>query len=94
MRSFGERQAINTPIQGSAADIIKLAMLKTHQFLSDSPYRAKLILQVHDELILEVHKDDAKEVKAKLKEIMENVMELTVPLVADANLGRTWFDLK
>ncbi len=94
VRSFGERQAINTPIQGSAADIIKLAMLKTHQFLSDSPYRAKLILQVHDELILEVHKDDAKEVKAKLKEIMENVMELTVPLVADANLGRTWFDLK
>ena len=93
-RSFGERVAINTPIQGSAADIIKLAMLKTHQYLASSPLRAKLILQVHDELILEVHSDDAQEVKEKLKQIMENVIELNVPLIADANSGRTWFDLK
>ena len=69
-------------------------MLKTHQYLASSPLRAKLILQVHDELILEVHSDDAQEVKEKLKQIMENVMELTVPLIADANSGRTWFDLK
>lgn len=94
MRSFGERVAMNTPIQGSAADIIKLAMLKVYDFLKNSSYRAKLILQVHDELILEVHRDDAEAVEKNLKEIMENVISLDVPLIAEANTGKTWFDLK
>ena len=94
VRSFGERVAMNTPIQGSAADIIKLAMLKVSEALKELPYEARLILQVHDELILEVDEAHAEECSALLKSIMESVYELDVPLIAETNVGRTWFELK
>ncbi len=94
VRSFGERVAMNAPIQGSAADIIKLAMLKVSEALKEKAYLGKLILQVHDELIIEApiaHKDECEKM---LKEIMESVYSLSVPLTADTNTGRTWFELK
>ena len=94
VRSFGERVAMNAPIQGSAADIIKLAMLHVHESLKRSGIRGELILQVHDELILEVHREDAPQAAALLKEQMENVIALSIPLVAETNMGRTWFELK
>ena len=94
VRSFGERVAMNAPIQGSAADIIKLAMLKVHRALSENENLGKLILQVHDELIIEVHKDHKDECMAVLKEAMESVFTLSVPLTAETNWGRTWFELK
>ncbi len=94
MRSFGERVAMNAPIQGSAADIIKLAMLKVFELLQEKPHLGKLILQVHDELIIEVHKDFREECESLLKETMESICELSVPLTADTNSGRTWFELK
>ncbi len=94
VRSFGERVAMNTPIQGSAADIIKLAMLKVYELLKEKPYLGSLILQVHEELIIETPKQYEAECKALLKEAMENIFELNVPLSADTNSGRTWFELK
>ncbi|MBE7092312.1 MAG: DNA polymerase I [Clostridiales bacterium] len=94
VRSFGERVAMNAPIQGSAADIIKLAMLKVHKALEEKSYLGKLILQVHDELIIETPKEHLEECRALLKEIMENVCELCVPLTVETNAGRTWFSLK
>ncbi|MBR2861217.1 MAG: DNA polymerase I [Clostridia bacterium] len=94
VRSFGERVAMNAPIQGSAADVIKLAMLKVHEKLEEKKHLGKLILQVHDELIIEVHKDYAEECKKMLSSVMESVLELSVPLTTDVNSGRTWFELK
>lgn len=94
VRSFGERVAMNAPIQGSAADIIKLAMLKVHEALEEKSYLGKLILQVHDELIIEAPKAHAEECRALLKEIMEGVISLSVPLTVETNVGRTWFSLK
>ncbi len=94
VRSFGERAAMNSPVQGSAADIIKLAMLKVFNALENSSINGKLILQVHDELILEVHKNDALEAEKLLKQCMENVISLSVPLKADTNKGKTWYELK
>lgn len=94
IRSFGERAAMNTPIQGSAADIIKLAMVKVHKRLADENLKSRLILQVHDELIIEAHKDEVDEVKRILKDEMENVVKLSVPLVVDMSEGRSWYDAK
>ncbi len=94
VRSFGERVAMNAPIQGSAADIIKLAMLKVQKRLDEDSRLGKLILQVHDELIIEAPNEYKEECKKMLKETMEGVFELSVPLIADTNTGRTWFELK
>ncbi len=94
IRSFGERAAMNTPVQGSAADIIKLAMLKVSERLKKEGFRAKLILQVHDELIVEAPENEAEEVKKLLTEEMENVVKLDLPLVAEASLGKTWYEAK
>ncbi len=94
VRSFGERVAMNAPIQGSAADIIKLSMLQVNKMLNEKQHLGKLILQVHDELIIETPKEHQEECKKLLKEVMENVYELLVPLKADTNVGRTWFSLK
>lgn len=93
-RSFGERVALNTPVQGSAADIIKVAMVKVYKALKSGGYKSKLILQVHDELIVEALKSEAKEVKRILKENMENAVKLTVPLTVDVNEGDSWYDAK
>ena len=85
---------MNSPIQGTAADIIKLAMVRVHDALEKAGMRARLILQVHDELIVEAPEEEADEVRRLLKEIMEGVMELSVPLTADTGVGRTWYEAK
>ena len=94
IRQFGERAAMNSPIQGTAADIIKLAMVRVREALEKAGMRARLILQVHDELIVEAPEEEAEAVRAMLKDIMENVMQLDVPLTAEVNVGRSWYDCK
>ena len=93
-RSFGERVAMNTPIQGSAADIIKIAMVNIYNRLKNDGLKSKLVLQVHDELIIDAYKDELEKVKEILKYEMENAAKLDVPLVADMNVGDTWYDAK
>ena len=90
--AFGERVAMNSPIQGSAADIIKAAMVNLERELSASGLDARLILQVHDELIVECHRDCMDEVKGILKRVMENTIALSVPLTVDVQAGENWFD--
>ncbi len=92
IRSFGERIALNTPIQGSAADIIKIAMVRVYEELSKRKLKSRLILQVHDELIIETHRDEIEEVKELLKDLMETAVELDVPLRADIETGDSWYD--
>ncbi len=94
LRSFGERVAMNTPVQGSAADIIKLAMINVHKRLKEEGLKSRLILQVHDELIVEALKEELDKVKEILKSEMENAVSLKVPLVADMKWGRSWYDTK
>ena len=94
IHAFGERVALNTPIQGTAADIIKLAMVKVHQRLKNDGLKSKLILQVHDELIIETLKTEEEQVRKLLKEEMENVLTLSVPLIADTSSGFSWYDAK
>ncbi len=93
-RSFGERVALNTPVQGSAADIIKLAMINVFNRLKDEKLSSKLILQVHDELIIESPKSEVDRVCIVLKEEMEKAAELLVPLKVDMKVGHSWFDTK
>jgi DNA polymerase-1 len=93
-RSFGERVAMNMPIQGTAADIIKIAMLNVSARLRREKFSAKIVLQVHDELLLEAPKEESDSVKYILKEEMERVAELSVPLVADVNVGESWYATK
>ena len=93
-RSFGERVALNTPIQGTAADIIKLAMVRVHNRLEKEKLKARLILQVHDELIVEAPLDEEETVKKLLKEEMENTVRFAVPIIADTASGRSWYDAK
>jgi len=93
-RAFGERVAMNMPIQGSAADIIKLAMKNVARRLHDEGFEAKLILQVHDELLLEVPHAEVERVTHILKAEMEEVVQLKVPLVAEVNVGDSWYDTK
>ena len=90
MRSFGERVALNMPIQGTAADIIKLAMIRVDSRLRAEGLQARLVLQVHDELIVECPESEAEQVQGLLKEEMEGVAALSVPLLADAKIGKTW----
>ncbi len=93
-RAFGERVAMNMPIQGSAADIIKIAMIQVHKALQDGGYRSRLVLQVHDELLIEAHKGELDAVKQILKENMEQAIALSVPLDVDVNQGENWLDAK
>ena len=93
-RAAGERAAMNMPIQGSAADIIKIAMVKVHKALKDGGYRSRLILQVHDELLIETHKDEKDAVAKILKENMEQAVQLAVPLDVDVHEGASWFEAK
>lgn len=94
IRSFGERVALNMPIQGTAADIIKLAMVRVSNRFKKEGLKARLLLQVHDELIAEAPAGEAEKAAAILKEEMESVVRLSVPLVADANIGKSWYDAK
>jgi DNA polymerase-1 len=93
-RQAGERLAMNSPIQGSAADIIKIAMIKCHKQLLAEGLKSRLILQVHDELIIQTHRDELERVKTILKENMENAIELKVPLSVELNTGENWYELK
>jgi DNA polymerase-1 len=93
VRMEAERQAMNTPVQGSAADLIKRAMIDLHAALGAQKLRSRLILQIHDELLLEVPEAEAEAAQALVKRVMEGALELVVPLVADARLGRSWADV-
>lgn len=92
VRSFGERIAMNTPIQGSAADIIKVAMVKVFKELNRRNLKSRLILQVHDELVIEAHKQEVEEVKTIVRDIMENAIELDIPLKVDLKTGVNWYE--
>ena len=90
VRSFGERVALNMPVQGTAADVIKLAMVNVHRRLKAEKMKARLILQVHDELIVECPESEAERVQALLEEEMENAVHYSVPLIAEAHIGHSW----
>jgi DNA polymerase-1 len=93
VRMEAERQAMNTPVQGSAADLIKKAMIDLHRELAARRLRSRLILQIHDELLLEVPETEAEEARALVKRVMEGALALEVPLVVDARLGRSWAEV-
>ncbi len=92
VRGFAERNAINAPIQGSAADMIKLAMIRIHDTLNKKKMRSRMVLQVHDELVFDVHKDEIDETKALVKELMENALPLSVPVLVEAGTGLNWLE--
>ncbi|MEG9193651.1 DNA polymerase I [Lactococcus petauri] len=94
VRQGAERQAINAPIQGSAGDILKIAMINLDAALSEGKFKAKLLLQVHDEIILEVPKEELTAVQNLVKQTMESAVELNVPLLADENTGDSWYEAK
>ncbi|WP_407280887.1 DNA polymerase I [Lactococcus formosensis] len=94
VRQGAERQAINAPIQGSAGDILKIAMINLDAALSEGKFKAKLLLQVHDEIILEVPKEELAAVQNLVKQTMESAVELNVPLLADENTGDSWYEAK
>ena len=94
LRAFGERVARNMPIQGTAADIIKIAMIKVYNRLKNEKMLSRLILQVHDELIVEAPENEAEKAAAILSEEMQNAVNLSVPLIADAGIGKTWYEAK
>ena len=93
-QKFGERVAMNSPIQGTAADIITVAMVRVDQKLKESGLDARLILQVHDELLIEAHRSCAEEARRILKEEMESALICSVPLDVDIHMGDTWYDAK
>lgn len=92
VRQFEERVAINMPIQGTAADMIKLAMIKIHNELKKRKAKTKMLLQVHDELVFDAHKDEVKELQPLIKKLMENALPLNVPVLVDTGIGDNWLD--
>lgn len=91
-RSFGERVAMNAPIQGTAADIIKIAMIRVNESLKDKGLRSRLILQVHDELLIEAWEEEMEQVEEILKQEMENAAVLSVQLEIDMKHGKDWYE--
>lgn len=94
IKMFGERLAMNTPIQGTAADIIKIAMVNVYRRIKTEGLKSRLILQVHDELVLEAHKDELEYIKELVRGEMEGALSLSVPLTVDINIGNDWYDAK
>lgn len=94
LRSFAERTAMNSPIQGSAADIIKIAMIRMQKMLREKGLRAKMLLQVHDELIFEAPKEEIPVLKELVPKVMDSAVDLAVPLKVESASGDTWFDAK
>ncbi|OFX70211.1 MAG: hypothetical protein A2X12_08170 [Bacteroidetes bacterium GWE2_29_8] len=92
VRGFAERIAINAPIQGSAADMIKIAMINIFNFLNKEKLKSKLIMQVHDELIFDTHKSEIEIVKLNIERLMSNALKLHVPIVVDIGQGKNWLD--
>jgi DNA polymerase-1 len=94
IRSSAERMALNTPVQGTAADIIKIAMVKLYDEFNKNNLKSKILVQVHDELVIDTKKDEIDIVKKLLKEVMENVIKLEVPLIIDIEEGNDWYQAK
>ena len=94
MREFGKRVALNMPVQGTAADIMKLAMVRVHHRLKREGLRARLLMQVHDELIVECPASEREQVERLLTEEMEQAAQLSVPLIAEAHSGKNWLAAK
>ena len=94
LRAFAQRMALNTPIQGTAADILKVAMVKLKPAVADASLQAKLLLQVHDELIFDVPKEEIQPLASLLREIMVHALDLSVPLEVDVKVGEDWYDMK
>ena len=94
MRGFAERTAVNTPLQGTAADLIKLAMIALDRTMAERKLRSRMTLQVHDELLFDVVPEEAEELRALVKDEMEHVAEFSVPIIADVGLGQNWRDIK
>ena len=94
VRQFGSRVAMNTPIQGTAADIMKIAMINVNKTLKENHINGKIVLQIHDELLLEVSKEDKQQAKEILKQCMENAMKLSVPLEVEISEGEDWYEVK
>jgi len=92
VRQFEERVAINMPIQGTAADMIKLAMIKIHKELEKRKTKTKMVLQVHDELLFDAHKDEVEDLKPMIKELMENALPMKVPILVETGVGDNWLD--
>ena len=93
-REFGKRAAMNAPIQGSAADLIKIAMIRVDQAMKEKNVKSKMLLQIHDELIFLVPDDELEVMQALVKEAMEQAMELKVPFKASINFGQSWYEAK
>ena len=91
-RGFAERNAINAPIQGSAADIIKIAMVNIHAWLKKEKLKTKMTMQVHDELVFDLHKDEQDIVKANVIELMRNAVQLEVPMEVEVGVADNWLD--
>ena len=94
IRSMGDRMALNTPIQGTSADILKMAMIKIHNLLKEKKYKTKMLLQVHDELIFDVPLDELDEIKELVRNTMENIYKLSVPLKVGIDYGKNWYEAK
>jgi DNA polymerase-1 len=92
VRGGAERNAVNAPIQGSAADIIKIAMINIHNKLQEGGYKSKMLLQVHDELVFDAHRDELDPLKNMIKTEMESAYQLKVPLVVDMDMGNNWLE--
>jgi DNA polymerase-1 len=92
VRSGAERNAVNAPIQGSAADIIKLAMIHIYNRFEKEQFKSKMLLQVHDELVFDVHKDELEIIKPIIKYEMENAFKMAVPLDVEIGLGKNWLE--
>ena len=93
-RNFGERVAMNAPIQGTAADIMKIAMIDVHKELKKRNMKSRMLLQVHDELLIEAECSEVDEVKEILRDKMENAVKLSVPLIVDMHTGKNWYEAK
>jgi len=92
VRSGDERNAVNAPIQGTAADIIKIAMINIQRLLEKGNYKSKMLLQVHDELVFDVHRDELEKLKPIIKSEMENAYKISIPLVVDLGQGNNWLE--
>jgi DNA polymerase I len=92
VRGFAERNAINAPIQGSSADMIKIAMISIHKELTEKALKSKMILQVHDELVFDAHKDELEVLKVIIEKNMKNALPLSVPVLVETNTGNNWLE--
>jgi DNA polymerase-1 len=92
VRSAAERNAVNAPIQGSAADVIKIAMINIYKKLQDENWKSKMLLQVHDELVFDVHNDELEKIQPMIKHEMENAFKMAVPLEVELGLGKDWLE--